>query len=206
MTLRALSAAAMMVVCLLAVSCGGGTRAAAATARFNCRDWRTRPSQRLRRSRRPSRSAARTCRFRVPADFPKADVPVPPDFVLWSVTRSPYLHLVGTVAPPDDPSGRHPWDVVSQAIIGLMQQHGWTFSLNTQVEGADYDFTSIDGRSGHFYARATYGMQRHRGPDTSTSSGSRGRRHCLTKRPLNARNARDVTGACGTAGCISESK
>ena len=93
----------------------------------------------------------------LPDDFPKADVVVPPDFVVWTVERAPHLRVFGTVNPPEDQNGRPPWTVVSDALIDRLQKAGWTIALNDKIEGRDYDFHAPDGRSGHFLAQPRNG-------------------------------------------------
>jgi hypothetical protein len=93
----------------------------------------------------------------LPDDFPTDEVTVPPDFVVWTVERSPHLRVVGTVNPPEDQNGRQPWNVVSDALIGPLQKAGWTISLNDKIEGRDYDFMRADGRTGHFLAQPRNG-------------------------------------------------
>jgi hypothetical protein len=93
----------------------------------------------------------------LPADFPTADVVVPPDFVVWTVERTPHLRVFGTVNPPEDQNGRPPWTVVSDALIDRLQKAGWTIALNDKIEGRDYDFHAPDGRSGHFLAQPRNG-------------------------------------------------
>lgn len=93
----------------------------------------------------------------LPADFPTDQVVVPPDFVVWAVERSPHLRVIGTVNPPADANGRPPWTVVADALTNRLQAAGWKLALNQQIEGRDYDFTSADGRSGHFLAQPRIG-------------------------------------------------
>lgn len=93
----------------------------------------------------------------LPADFPKDEVVVPPDFVVWSVERSPHLRVVGTVLPPEDQNGREAWLVVSDALIARLQKANWKVALNDKIEGRDYDFTAPDGRTGHFLAQPRIG-------------------------------------------------
>ena len=89
----------------------------------------------------------------LPADFPTTDVVVPPDFIVWSVERSPHLRVVGTVFPFEDQQGRAPFTVVSDALIDRLQQARWAISLNDKIEGRDYDFTRRTAAPAHFLAQ-----------------------------------------------------
>jgi hypothetical protein len=88
----------------------------------------------------------------MPANFP-AEIPVPPDYQVWSVTTSPYLTVVGRTTPPIDPA-RHevPRGVVAQSLLDILVGRGWTAQINKHVDGQDYDVKSPDGRVLHFNA------------------------------------------------------
>jgi len=83
----------------------------------------------------------------LPADFPP-EVPVPPGFVVWELSRTPYLHVVGRVVPPPD-QRLTPNAVLLQAILDHANANRWHLFANSQVDGVDYTFTLPDGRQGH---------------------------------------------------------
>jgi hypothetical protein len=86
----------------------------------------------------------------VPANFPQ-EVPLPPDFVTWSVSTTPHLQVVGRVTPPEvDPrAGIAPQFLTVRAIVDRLKDLGWTRRLNQRVDGEDYDLFAPDGRSAH---------------------------------------------------------
>lgn len=93
----------------------------------------------------------------LPASIP-SDVPIPPDYVVWSVSTSPYLHVEGRVAPParrDEPGK----GIVAAAITGRMLEMKWRFTLNAGADGQDYNFSTPDTppREGHFLAATVPG-------------------------------------------------
>jgi len=88
----------------------------------------------------------------MPANFP-AEIPLPSDFQVWSVTTSPYLTVVGRTTPLIDPESREvPRGVVARNLLTTLVGQGWTPQFNQHVDGRDYDVTSPDGRTLHFNA------------------------------------------------------
>lgn len=88
----------------------------------------------------------------LPADFP-AEIPVPPDYQVWSVTESPYLTVVGRTTPPVSPERDEvPHGVVAQSLLDILVGRGWRPSINKGIDGLDYNVTAPDGRVVHFNA------------------------------------------------------
>jgi len=83
----------------------------------------------------------------LPADFPP-ELPVPPGFIVWELSRTPYLHLVGRAVPPPD-ERLTPNAVLLQAILDHANANRWRLYANSHVDGVDYTFTLPDGRQGH---------------------------------------------------------
>ena len=98
-----------------------------------------------------------TAELPFPDDFPKTEITVPPDFIVWTVERSPHLRIFGTVTPPEDQAGRQPWQVVSDALLARLHTRGWETALNDKIEGRDFDIKAPDGRTGHFLAQPRIG-------------------------------------------------
>ena len=95
----------------------------------------------------------------MPANFPR-DFPVPPDFVVWSITTSPHLHVEGRVSPPRS-SNREPLKgIVANSIVTRGAAMGWKFAIRDHIDGQDYTFSTPDGRTGHFNAnQAPFGCE-----------------------------------------------
>jgi len=87
----------------------------------------------------------------IPANFP-AEIPLPPDYQVWSVTTSPNLIVIGRTTPSITPGSLDvPRGVVARDLLTAFVGRGWTPKLN-QVDGRDYNLTSPDGRILHFNA------------------------------------------------------
>jgi hypothetical protein len=84
----------------------------------------------------------------LPANFP-AEIPVPPNFIVWSMEQSPHLKVVGRVMAPLEPPNP-PHGVVADALVRLLEEKGWRTKFNEHVDGVDYDMTAPDGRVLHF--------------------------------------------------------
>lgn len=95
----------------------------------------------------------------LPPNFPpRTEILLPEDYRISEIETSPYLRVVGTTQPPEDPDEfLQPHAVVGTAMGEALQDRGWTLSFNDDVAGIDYNFSDAAGRMGHYNTQSVLG-------------------------------------------------
>jgi hypothetical protein len=88
----------------------------------------------------------------LPPNFPpRSEILLPEDYRISEVETSPYLRVVGTTQPPENPDEFvQPYAVVGTAMGEALLNRGWMLNVNDDVEGIDYNFSDAGGRMGHY--------------------------------------------------------